>query len=233
MNLHQFFTILCLCCVCGLPARAQVLADDAANGADETNLQGVNVEEERERIKKTRETSLEQYRKAIKACYQKIAVNGCKMDAQQKKIEIDNDLRRQEILLNAYQRQLKTDKAIQKLEEKQSVESQIDKQDKSIEFHNSYLEKLQENLEKNEKHLQQAEQIEANREKFEKRLEEIKERQRKQQEKAVEVSKKRAEYQRKLDEAEKHRQQVENDNANRKQVADPALPKPRPEDMPK
>ena len=95
------------------------------------------------------------------------------------------------------------------------------------------LEKLQENLDKNEKHLQQAEQVEANREKYEKRLEEIKERQRKQQEKAIEVSKKRAEYQRKLDEAEKHRQQLENENANRKQTADTPLPKPRPEDMPK
>lgn len=233
MNLNKFFTVFCFCCVCALPARAQVPVDDAASGAGETSLQGVNVEEERARIKKTRETSLEQYRKAIRACYQKIAVNSCKMDAQQKKIETDNDLRRQEILLNAYERQLRSDKAILRLEEKQSVENQIDKDDKSIEFHNTYLEKLQENLDKNEKHLQQAEQVEANREKYEKRLEEIKERQRKQQEKAIEVSKKRAEYQRKLDEAEKHRQQVENDNANRKQTADTPLPKPRPEDMPK
>ena len=233
MNLFKFFTLIIICWIGVAPSSAQTSLQDAANLDSENNLQGVNVEDERARIKKTRESSLEEYRKTIRTCYQKIAVNNCKMDAQQKKIEIDNELRRQEILLNAYQRQLRTDRAIQRLDEKQSVENQIDKADKDIEFRNSHLEKLQENLEKNEKHLEKELEVEANREKYERRLEALKERQRKQQEKAAEISKKRAEYQRRLDEAEKHRQQIDSDNANRKQQAEAPLPTPRPEDIPK
>ena len=232
MNFFKFFFIV-VCWIGIATAYAQTSSEIATNLDSDNNLQGVNVEDERARIKKTRESSLEEYRKTIRACYQKIAVNNCKMDAQQKKIEIDNELRRQEILLNAYQRQLRTDRAIQRLDEKQSVENQIEKTDKDIEFRNSHLEKLQENLDKNEKHLEKELEVEANREKYERRLEALKERQRNQQDKAAEISKKGAEYQRKQDDAQKHRQQIESDNANRKQQADPALPKPRPEDMPK
>jgi len=198
----------------------------------EDTLQGVNVEEERARIKSARDAAQDEYKKAVRNCYQQIVVSSCKLDAQQKKIEIDNDLRRQELLLNAYQRQLRGDKAQQRLDEKQSVDKQIEAEDKRIEFHNSYLEKLQENLDKNEKYLEQQEEIEANREKYEQRMQAIRERQLKQQEKAAAIEKKRAEYQRKLDEAEKHRQQVEADSATRKPSTG-SLPKPRPEDMPK
>jgi len=198
----------------------------------EDTLQGVNVEEERARIKSAREAASEAYKKAVKDCYQQVVVSSCKMDAQQKKIEIDNDLRRQEVLLNNYQRQLRGEKALQRLDEKQSVDKQIEAEEKRIDYHNGHLEKLQENLDKNEKYLKQQEEIEANREKYEQRMQEIKERQRKQQDKAAAIEKKRAEYQRKLDEAEKHRQQVEADSATRKSSSDD-LPKPRPEDMPK
>jgi len=92
----------------------------------EDTLQGVNVEEERARIKSAREAALEAYKKAVKDCYQQVVVSSCKMDAQQKKIEIDNDLRRQEVLLNNYQRQLRGEKALQRLDEKQSVDKQIE-----------------------------------------------------------------------------------------------------------
>ena len=216
-----------------LPSHAWQAANTPVALPAEDTLQGVNVEEDRARIKSARDAAQLDYKNAVQACYQKISVSSCKMDAQQKKIEIDNDLRRQEILLNAYQRQLRTDKALQRLEEKQTAEKQTEAEEKRIEFHNSHLDKLQENLEKNEKYLQQQEEIEANRGKYEKRMQEIKERQRKQQEKAAEIAKKRAEYQRKLDEVEKHRQQVESDSATRKQPPDPPWPKPRPEDIPK
>ena len=235
MNLNMKKTLILsgFCLGIAFPLQAWQAVNTPVVLPAEQSLQGVNVEEERARIKTARDASLKEYKDALKACYQQVVVSNCKMDAQQKKIEIDNDLRRQEILLNTYQRQQTTDKAMQRIEEKQSADKQTDAEEKRIEFHNSHLDKLQENLDKNEKHLQQQEEIEANREKFEKRMEEIKERQRRQQEKAAEVAKKRADYQRKLDEAEKHRQQVEGDSANRKQPPEPPLPKPRPEDMPK
>ena len=225
-----FLSIFCLC------VSTASLAWQAVNTPvvlpAEDLLQGVNVEEERARIKTAREAALETYKKEVKNCYQQVVVSSCKMDAQQKKIEIDNDLRRQEVLLNNYQRQLRGDKALQRLDEKQSVDKQIEAEEKRIDYHNGHLEKLQENLDKNEKYLKQQEEIEANREKYEQRMQEIKERQRKQQDKAAAIEKKRAEYQRKLDEAEKHRQQVEAESATRKSSSDD-LPKPRPEDMPK
>lgn len=196
------------------------------------DLQGVNLQTERARIQQERQAALQTYRQAMKNCYQKIAVNACKMDAQQTKNAIDNDLKRQELLLNNYQRQQLGNKAVDRLEEKQSVEAQIDAEDKRIEFHNSYLDKLQENLDKNEAYLEKEEQIERNRESFQNKADELKERQRKQQEKAAASNKKRAEYQKKLDEADKHRQQVENDNANRTQPAPAPLPVPRPQDIP-
>ena len=89
---------------------------------------------------------------------------------------------------------------------------------------------MQENLDKNDAYLEKQEQIERNRDEYQKKLDEINERQRKQKEKAAESAKKRAEYQQKLDEADKHRQQVESDNANRKQLQ--PLPVPRREDIP-
>ena len=225
--------ILSGCCILlSTPLQAWQAVNTPVVLATENTLQGVNVEEERARIKSARDAAQDEYKKAVRNCYQQIVVSSCKMDAQQKKIEIDNDLRRQEVLLNAYQRQLRGDKALQRLEENQSVDKQIEAEDKRNEFHNGYLEKLQENLDKNEKHLEKQEEIEANREKYEQRLQEIKEKQRKQLEKAAAIEKKRAEYQRKLDDAEKHRQQVEADSAARNKSIDP-LPKPRPEDMPK
>ena len=233
MNMKKDLILSCFCLCLALPLQAWQAVNTPVVLPAEQSLQGVNVDEERALIKAAREAATKEYKDAVKACYQQIVVSSCKMDAQQKKIEIDNDLRRKEILLNAYQRQQVTDKALQRIEEKQSVEKQTDAEDKRIEFHNNYLDKLQENLDKNEKYLQQQEEIEANREKYEKRMAEIKERQRRQQEKAAEVAKKRADYQRKLDEAEKHRQQVEADSANRKQPPEPPLPKPRSEDMPK
>lgn len=230
MNKLYRFLLGCVCTVFAVAALAQSVPPAAAPDPLPPDLQGVNLNEERARIKQVREAALQAYRQAIKVCYQQIAVNACKMDAQQKKNTIDNDLRRQELLLNNYQRQQRADKAVQRLEDKQSADAQTDAEDKRIEFHNSHLDKLQENLDKNDAYLEKQEQVERNRENYQKKLDELNERQRKQQDKASEAQKKRAEYQRKLDEADKHRQQVDNDNANRKPTA--PLPVPRAEDIP-
>ena len=228
MNINHRILITCFCATLSAGLHAQSPVVDAA--APSTELQGVNLEVERARIKQVRNKAMADYRQAVRICYQKIAVNSCKMDAQQKKNEIDNDLRRQELLLNNYQRQDRGNKAVQRLDEKQSADVQTDAEDKRIEFHNGYLEKLQENLDKNDAYLEKQEQIERNRDEDQKKLDEINERQRKQKEKSAESAKKRAEYQQKLDEADKHRQQVESDNANRKQLQ--PLPVPRREDIP-
>jgi chromosome segregation ATPase len=221
--------IFCLCAVFGATAQAQNSTPSEVPLAD---VQGINLQAERARIQQERQASLQAYRLPMKNCYQKIAVNLCKMDAQQQKNTIDNDLKRQELLLNNYQRQQLGSKAIDRLEEKQSVEKQIDAEDKRIEYRNSQLDKWQENLDKNEAYLEKQEQIERNRESYQNKAQELKERQRKQQEKAVDANKKRADYQKKLDEADKHRQQVENDNASRNQPPPAPLPVPRPQDIP-
>lgn len=230
MNKKKLIFIICICAAYSLTSLAQSPAVDSGSSPS-AELQGVNLEAERARIRKERTQATENYRQAIRACYQKIAVNACKMDAQQIKNAIDNDLKRQELLLNNYQRQERGNKAILRLDDKQSLDAQTGAEDKRIEFHNSYLDKLQENLDKNEAYLEKQDEIERNRESYQRKMDEINERQRKQKEKAAEASKKRAEYQRKLDEADKHRQQLDNDNANSKQPPAP-LPVPRREDIP-
>jgi len=144
LNMKKTLILSVFCLGIAFPLQAWQAVNTPVVLPAEQSLQGVNVEEERARIKTARDASLKEYKDALKACYQQVVVSSCKMDAQQKKIEIDNDLRRQEILLNTYQRQQTTDKALQRIEEKQSADKQTDEEEKRIEFHNIYLDKLQE-----------------------------------------------------------------------------------------
>jgi hypothetical protein len=88
-------------------------------------LQGLDPEAERKRIRAERAAADAQYKAALKLCYQKFAVNGCKQDALDEKIKRDNDLRRQETILNNAVRKQRGDKALLRLEDKQSQEKQF------------------------------------------------------------------------------------------------------------
>lgn len=229
---HLVYFILCGVLQLANPAWAQSSAAiDKAQASPEL-LQGLDLDAERKRIRFERDLADTEYKTALKLCYQKFAVNSCKQDALDTKIKRDNDLRRQETILNNALRKQRGDKAQLRLEDRQSQEKQLKDEEQRMEQRNLHLDKLQENIEKNEKHLDKQLESEANREKYEQRLQELRERQRKHEEKAAQAAQKRAEQLRKQEEADKHRKNVEKNAAERKpQVED--LPTPKPSDIPR
>jgi colicin import membrane protein len=230
----KHFLYLLLWCV--LPWAGNAFAQSAApldaTAASPDLLQGLDLEAERKRIRSEREKSDATYSATLKLCYQKFAVNGCKQDALDEKIKRDNDLRRQETILNNAVRKQRGDKALLRLEDKQSQERQLKDEEKRMEQRNVHLYKLQENLEKNEKHLDKQLDSEASREKYQQRLQELQERQRKHEEKAAQAAQKRAQVLRKQEEADKHRKNVEKEAAERNPNVQ-ALPTPQPADIPR
>ena len=212
-----------------LVARAQAPAE-VDKPAVET-IQGLDVKAERQRIRQERAQSEDEYKRALKACYQTFAVNRCKQQALEIKIQRDNALRQQDIVINDAVRKQRSDQALQRTEDKNSAEQQLQDQQDRDERRNAYLDKLQENLEKNEKQLQKQDEVEANRERYQQRLDEIQDRRRAMADKAAQAAKKREDYERKQQEAQKHRQGVQNDAAERKPNVQ-GLPPPSSSDKP-
>lgn len=213
-------------------ALAQPASTVSGTQDDASLLQGLDLDAERKRIRSERDAADAEYKTALKLCFQKFAVNSCKQDALDEKIKRDNDLRRQEIILNNAVRKQRGDKALLRAEDKQSQEKQLKDEERRMEQRNVHLDKLQENIEKNEKAVDKALEIEENREKYQQRLKELEERQRKHEEKAAQAAQKRAEYLRKQEEADKHRSSVERDALERKPNVEP-LPTPKPSDIPR
>ena len=189
-------------------------------------VQGLDLDKERQIIREKRQAADAEYKAALKLCYKKFAVNSCKQDALEKKMPLDNELRRQELILNNAARQQRGDKAFLRNEEKQSPEQQQQLEQDRIEKKNTFVDKLNENLDKNEKHLIKQQEIESNREKNQQRIEQVLERQRQHTEKAAQAEKNRADYQRKQDEAQKHKQNAAKDLADQSKTAKP-LPMPK------
>lgn len=230
----KYFFYLLLKCVLQLAgnASAQSAAPLGATPASADLLQGLDLEAERKRIRAERAAADAQYKAALKLCYQKFAVNSCKQDTLDEKIKRDNQLRSQETILNNALRKQRGDKALLRLEDKQSQEKQLRDEEDRMEQRNVHLDKLQENIEKNEKHLDKQLESEANQEKYQQRLQELQERRRKHEEKAAQSAQKRAELLRKQEEADKHRKNVEKDAAERNPNVQ-ALPTPQPADIPR
>jgi hypothetical protein len=207
------------------------LGFELPDGGSRPTIQGIDVDAERQRIRRERAKSEEDYKRALKACYQTFAVNRCKQQALDVKIKSDNALRQQDIVLNDAVRKQRSDQALQRIEEKNSAEQQFKEQEERDQRRKAYLDKLQENLEKNEKQLQKQDEVEANRERYQQRLDDIQERRRVMAEKAAQAAKKREENDRKQQEAQKHRQSVQRDAAERKPDV-PGLPLPSTSDKP-
>lgn len=74
---------------------------------------------QREEIAKQREAVMAVYQDDAKACWQKFAVNACLSDARRKRREALEPLRQQDLLLNAQERQWRTDQRHLRLEGKQ------------------------------------------------------------------------------------------------------------------
>lgn len=188
-------------------------------------LQGLDIQAERGQIAKDRKQAEDIYKTAVKACFQKVAVNACKEEAQQIKFQKDNDLRRRELVLNEAERRNAASKALKSAEERQNPEKQALDAERRREAQEMHLDKLQQNIEKKEQRLQKEAEVSANREARAKQLEEVLERQRAHEAKLKEASRSQEIYQRKLQDAQEHRAQVEKDRAKRNPAVEPLPPR--------
>lgn len=188
-------------------------------------LQGLDIQAERAQIAQEKKASEDAYKAAVKACFQKIAVNACKQDAQQIKNQQFNDFRRRELVLNDAERKERSAQALKKTQDKQSEDKQLQEAERRREAQDQHLDKLQNNLEKKEERLKKEAEIESNREARAKRLEELLERQRAHEAKLKDAAKFQENHQRKLQENQQHRAQVEKDRANRNPSVEPLPPR--------
>ena len=188
-------------------------------------IQGLDIQAERAQIASERQASDAAYKAAVKVCFQKIAVNSCKQEAQQIKQQKENDLHRRELVLNDAERRDNSAKALKAAEEKRQRESQDQDESRRREAHEQHLNKLQTNIEKQEERLKKEADMAANREARAKQLEEVLQRQREHDAKLKEATRNQEIHQRKLQDAQQHRAQVEKDRANRKQAIEPLPPR--------
>ncbi len=188
-------------------------------------LTAADIQAERLHIATEKKAADEAYATKVKVCYQKIAVNACKQEAQQVKTQLLNALRRRELVLNDAERQQRSARAIESTQERQSDEKRLQEAERRREAQELNLDKLQRHLEKNEQHLDKENEIEANREARAKRLVALLERQRAHEAKLKNSGKAQEAYQRKLEDAQQHRKQVEQDRAKRNPAVQPLPPR--------
>ena len=188
-------------------------------------VQGLDIQAERTQITKERRMSDEAYKATVKQCFQKIAVNACKEEAQQIKFQKENELRRRELVLNEAERKDHSAKALKSAQEKQNADKSSQDEERRRQAQEQHLDKLQNNLDKKEQRLQTEAQITANREARAKQQEEVMERQRAHDAKLKEAARNQEIHQRKLQDAQQHRAQVEKDRANRNKAVEPLPPR--------
>lgn len=183
--------------------------------AQESLIQGIDVDSERERIKTERSQMESEYSNSLRACYQKIHVNNCKDEAFKIRLQKTNVLRAQERVLNDQERKKRSAAALQSIEDKNSSESQAESAERRARSSQQHLDKLESNLEKNQERLDRQAREAENLEKNAQREKELIERQRAQKEKAEAARIEREKYLQKLQSAQEHREQVERNRVQR------------------
>jgi hypothetical protein len=171
-------------------------------------IQGLDIQAERAQIASERQASDAAYKAAVKVCFQKIAVNSCKQEAQQLKFQKDNELHRRELVLNDAERRDNSAKALKSAEEKRSRDTQEQEETRRREAQEQHLDKLQSNVEKQEERLKKEADMAANRDARAKQLEEVLQRQREHEAKLKDAARNQDIHQRKLQDAQQHRAQV-------------------------
>lgn len=76
------------------------------------------------RLQAKRDAIESEYKQTVKACYQKFDVNGCRIDARERRLAADKALRPEELAYKAMERRIKTQEARQRLADKTSEAKQ-------------------------------------------------------------------------------------------------------------
>ena len=82
------------------------------------------------RLQARRSAIDDEYKQALKACYQQFDVNNCRMQARERRIAADKELRPEELAHKAIERRIQADEARQRLEERSRDAEQKDAQAK-------------------------------------------------------------------------------------------------------
>ncbi|MSQ56071.1 MAG: hypothetical protein EXR35_00705 [Limnohabitans sp.] len=97
---------------------------------DSQIIKGIDVTQERKKLEQQKTAANDLLKTENKICYSKFAVNDCKVSAKQKNTAALNEIRRQEIILNDIERKKKAGGAIDRYEEKMSLEKALENEKK-------------------------------------------------------------------------------------------------------
>jgi hypothetical protein len=111
-------TLSMVFCLTGWSADSSVVSDTAALFPTEEARQ-----QERTRLEDERQKLENQYQESLRQCYQKFDVTRCRLDARDRRIEANQALRKDELRFNALERQIRSDDAKRRVEDRNSEAS--------------------------------------------------------------------------------------------------------------
>jgi hypothetical protein len=77
-------------------------------------------QQEREKLTARRQALEDQYKKDMKVCYQRFNVTSCRLEARDRRIEVNNELRKDELRFNAIERKINADESRRSVAERNS-----------------------------------------------------------------------------------------------------------------
>ena len=106
--------ILCfMCVVCSWDAYAQPKPPASAPSLEDRQAEGQRLSARRQALEET-------YQQELKVCYQKFDVTTCRIQARERRIQANADLRKEELRYNATERRIQAAEALQRTDEKTS-----------------------------------------------------------------------------------------------------------------
>ena len=116
-----FFALSLFGCLAVWAAESVAVADSMALVPSEEARQ-----QERARLEVERKKLEDQYQQDLRQCYQQFDVTRCRLDARDRRIEANQVLRKEELRFNALERQIKSEDAKRRVEDRNSEASRKD-----------------------------------------------------------------------------------------------------------
>ena len=110
-----------VCCVSAWSADPVVVSENASLFPTEEARQ-----QERARLDLERQKLEDRYQATLRECYQKFDVTSCRLEARDRRIEANQALRKEELRFNALERQIKSEDAKRRVEDRNSEASRKD-----------------------------------------------------------------------------------------------------------
>ncbi len=148
---HILLALSLFACLPVWAAESNPMVDSAALFPTEEARQ-----QERARLEGERKKLENQYQEDVRQCYQKFDVTRCRLDARDRRIEANQVLRKDELRFNAIERQIRSDDAKRRLEDRNSEASRKDAEAQRAEAIAAARERADANAQKQIDHALQA-----------------------------------------------------------------------------